>query len=113
MVPPTPITIPLVLKSISFLFGPEIGGDPDYYITLHIWEDSGDVDPSPLMYMNDFLVIGTDDTLHVIDFTGENIPVDGPIRVGIEFQHDGLPSVATDTDGMIPNRNLLYFMRRS
>jgi hypothetical protein len=31
--------------------------------------------------------------------------VNGPFRVGLEFQHSGLPSIARDTDGITPGRN--------
>ena len=31
----------------------------------------------------------------------------GPFRVGLEFTHAGLPSVARDDDGIVPDRNFI------
>ncbi len=44
---------------------------------------------------------GSNNVLQEIDLTLTPIIVSGPFRVGLEFNHDGTPSVATDLDGSI------------
>lgn len=98
---------PSVLGSVELLFG---GAAGQRTVTLHIWDDSALTNnPGPEIFSGDFIVTGANDAINVIDLSGEGIEVDGPIRVGIEFQHSGLPSIARDDDGTIDvTRNFIY-----
>ena len=88
-----------VVNRIQFLFG---GETTTQAITLHIWDDAaGTTAPGDELFSGDFAVTGSDTDLQEIDLVSSNVIVTGQFRVGIEFQHDGLPSVAEDTDGTI------------
>ncbi|MBC8424985.1 hypothetical protein H8E07_12745 [bacterium] len=93
-----------LLEDVHFLLG---GAGTQVFITLNIWRDTGPGSPGVLLYTNDYSVIGSDDTLHIIDLTGQSIDADGGIWVGLEFQHTGYPSVARDDDGITPNVNYI------
>src|SRR5262249_21341113 len=52
---------------------------------------------------------GSSTLLQEIDLVSSGVIVTGQFRVGIEFQHDGLPSVAKDVDGNIQaTRNFIF-----
>jgi hypothetical protein len=57
--------------------------------------------PGTQLYQGDDTLTGSDDAFSVIDLTASNVFVSGSFRVGIEFQHDGVPSIARDDDGTI------------
>jgi hypothetical protein len=104
LVPESPVQI----VGVQFLFG---GAEPagTYTITLHIWDDSLEtIQPGAEWYSAEYELTAANQSLQVIDLAGEDLPADSPFRVGIEFQHDGLPSVADDQDGITPDRNLLF-----
>lgn len=93
------VTCPCSLESVSLLHG---GSGDTVPILLHIWEDPlGNVDPGSLVYVDSFSLTGSNNALQLIDLSAANVIVTGPFRVGIEFTHAGLPSIASDTDGTI------------
>jgi hypothetical protein len=104
LVPSGPCPCPL--SSVRFLFG---GQSSIETVTLHVWDDSaGTAAPGAELFSDDFEIGGIDNALLEIDLSGRGVSVSGPFRVGIEFHHDGLPSVARDTDGSIaPGRNFI------
>jgi hypothetical protein len=94
------------LYGVEFLFG-GLGGDRT--VTLHIWDDAaGAAMPGLSLFAGDYLVTANNDSLQYIDLFAEEINVSGPIRVGIEFHHDGLPSIARDNDGIAADRNFIF-----
>lgn len=94
------------LNNIHFLFG---GEETLQTITLHIWQDTeGSNVPGAVIFSGEYALWGSNDAWHEIDLSGESLMVDGPIRVGLEFQHAGAPSVARDNDGIISGRNFIY-----
>jgi hypothetical protein len=96
-----------IVKRIQLLFG---GATTSQAITLRIWNDSaGTTIPGAEQFSGDFLLTGSNTALQEIDLVSSNVIVTGQFRVGIEFQHDGLPSVAADADGTIQaTRNFIF-----
>jgi hypothetical protein len=86
------------------------GGAPgsDIPITLHFWDDSGVVDPGSLLFSISQTLTANDLALNAIDLSTTPVPVNGPFRVGVEFDNPGAPSVARDHDGTVPGRNFIY-----
>lgn len=95
------------LQRIRFLFG---GAATQQTMTLRVWDDSaGGNAPGGELYTGDFQVTGSNSAMQDLDLTGENITVPQQFRIGIEFQHGGLPSIARDDDGTIAaDRNYIY-----
>ena len=103
LVPPGPC--PCRLDAVRFLFG---GAGTTHDVTLRIWDDSALTDaPGPELYSRALQLTGTDDFLQEVDLGAVGLMIDGPVRVGLEFTHAGLPSVARDTDGINPQRNFI------
>jgi hypothetical protein len=96
---------PCRLDQIRFLFG----GDPaTETVTLRVWDDSALADaPGAEIYSAAIQLTGSDSFLQELDLTVAGITVNGPFRIGFEFQHAGLPSVASDTDGIAADRNFI------
>jgi hypothetical protein len=96
---------PCPVESARLLFG----GAPDTeMITLHLWDDSaGTAEPGALLFSGTFPVDGDDGALQEIDLSAEGIVLSGPVRVGVELAHDGLPSVGRDDDGVTLERNFV------
>jgi hypothetical protein len=92
------LACPCRVETVSLLFG---GAGDTLPVLLHIWEDDGNDDPGPSLYVDSFQLTGANNALQVIDPSPADVIVNGPFRVGIEFTHSGLPSVASDTDGTI------------
>jgi len=87
------------LLGVQFLFG---GVPGTRTITLRVWDDSGMQDnPGTELFSRDYTVNAADDQLQFIELSADNVVVPGTFRVGIEFQHSGLPSIARDDDGTI------------
>lgn len=93
--------------SVQLLFG---GAATTQTVTVHVWDDSNGVtNPGAELYSGDFQMTGSNTALQEIDLSAENIQVPGTFRVGIEFQHSGLPSIARDDDGNIQaGRNFIF-----
>lgn len=87
------------LQNVRFLFG---GGSGTRTITLHVWDDSASTNnPGVELFSGDFDVTASNMAIQDIDLTSSNIVVPAQFRVGIEFQHSGLPCIARDNDGNI------------
>jgi hypothetical protein len=92
------LACPCRVENVSLLFG---GAGDTLPVVLRIWEDDGNNEPGPSLYVDSFQLTGANGVLQVIDPSPADVIVNGPFRVGIEFTHSGLPSVASDTDGTI------------
>ncbi len=103
LVPPGPC--PCSLDAVRFLFGGASGTED---VTLRIWNDSALTDvPGPELYHRALSLTGSDEFLQEVVIGGIGLTIDGPVRVGLEFTHAGLPSVARDDDGIVPDRNFV------
>lgn len=93
------------LDNIELLFGDV---QSVQFVTLKIWEDNGASSiPGTEIYSEDFGLMGGE-FLQQLDLSGAGLSVEGNFRVGLQFQHDGFPSVARDMDGITPDRNFIY-----
>lgn len=96
---------PCRLDKIQFLFG---GAAGTHDVTFRIWDDSALVDdPGPELYSTTLQLTGSDEFLQEVDLGAVGLMIDGPVRIGLEFTHAGLPSVARDDDGLQPGRNFI------
>ena len=103
LVPPGPC--PCSLDGVRFLFG---GAAGTHDVTLRIWDDSAGTDaPGPELYHRTLELTGSDEFLQEVAIGGIGLAIDGPVRVGLELTHAGLPSVARDDDGIVPGRNFV------
>jgi hypothetical protein len=93
------IACPCRVEKVSLLFG---GSTATQTVSIQFWDDPGgsDAPGTPLGVPFDVALTGANDVLHEVTLVGD-VFVNGPFRVGIEFQHDGLPSIARDADGTI------------
>ena len=104
----TPVgTGPWQLKRVQFLLG---GSTSTVTVTVRVYNDAaGTNNPGTELWFGDFLISGSDVAMQEVDLAANNVIVSGQFRVGIEFQHDGFPSVARDGDGTITaSRNFIY-----
>jgi hypothetical protein len=93
------LACPCSLENVSLLLG---GSADTVPIVLRVWDDpDGNVDPGSPLYVDSFSLTGSNNALQLIDLSAANVVVAGPFRVGIEFTHAGVPSIASDTDGTI------------
>src|SRR5262245_30872704 len=100
------IACPCQVEKISLLFG---GATSTQTVSIQFWDDPGTSnDPgAPIGLPFDVNLTGADDVLHEVAL-GDDVFVNGPFRVGVEFFHDGPPSIARDTDGTITSdRNFI------
>lgn len=98
-------TFPQQLGAVRFLFG---GATGTRTVTLRVWDDDlVSAAPGVELFSGDFEVTAADNALQELDLSGAGVLVDGPFRVGIEFQHSGLPSIARDSDGITAGRNFI------
>ena len=105
LTPPGPF--PMQLKQVLFLFG---GASTEHDVILRIYDDSaGTLIPGAELFSNTYVVTGSDNTFQSIDLIGDSVSITGPIRVGIEMTHAGLPSIARDNDGNI-NSSLNFLL---
>jgi len=95
------------VKRIQFLFG---GATTTQFITLRIWNDGGGTaNPGDELFSGEYVLTGSATALQEIDLGSSNVIVTGQFRVGIEFHHDSVPSVAQDADGTIQaTRNFIF-----
>ncbi|NNF61599.1 MAG: hypothetical protein HKN06_09770 [Gammaproteobacteria bacterium] len=93
------IACPCVLSSITLLFG---GAAVSREMGISVWDDAGGgSEPGSLLFTGDVTLTGSNVFLQQIDLTLTPIIINGPFRVGLQFGHNGLPSIATDLDGTI------------
>jgi hypothetical protein len=100
------VACPCQVEKVSLLFG---GAASTHMVSIQFWDDPGTFnDPgAPIGLPFDVSLTGADDVLQEVTL-GDDVIVNGPFRVGIEFVHDGLPSIARDSDGTIAsNRNFI------
>jgi hypothetical protein len=103
LVPPGPC--PCRLDAVRFLFG---GATSTHDVILRIWDDAALTDaPGAELYNTTLSLTGSNDFLQEVLIGGVGLMIDGPVRVGLEFTHAGLPSVARDDDGILPDRNFI------
>ena len=97
---------PSSVTAVRFLFGGDFLGTPET-MTVRIWDDSAETDdPGAQIFSASYQITSSETVLQEIDLSGENIVVNGVFRVGLEFNHTGVPTIARDDDGNItPNRN--------
>jgi hypothetical protein len=96
---------PCRLDRIQFLFG---GSGASHDVTFRIWDDSAlGVAPGPELYATTQAVTGSDEFMQEVDVSAVGLMIDGPIRIGMQFGHAGLPSVARDADGLTPGHNFV------
>lgn len=95
-----------VLQKVVFLFG---GDTTSQNVTLRVWDDTAGTDvPGPQLYSGGFQVTGNDSAFQSGDMSAMNVVLPVQFRVGVQFQHSGLPSIARDGDGTIAaDRNFL------
>jgi hypothetical protein len=93
------IACPCTVEEVTLLFG---GTTDTLPVVLRIWDDEpATLEPGAPLFVDSFALTASNDQLAIIDLSGANVVVTGPFRVGIEFAHAGLPSVASDTDGSV------------
>ena len=96
---------PCTLDQVRLLFG---GSTDTESVILRVWDDAALTDaPGAEIYSDSIQITGSDLSMQELDLTVAGITVNGPFRVGLEFQHAGLPSVARDADGITPDRNFI------
>jgi hypothetical protein len=90
---------------VRFLYG---GGVGSHDVTLRIWDDAALSDaPGTELYNTTIQLTGSDEIMQEIDIGVAGVAVNGPFRIGLEFTHAGLPSVARDDDGITTDRNFI------
>lgn len=100
---------PCRVQRVTLLFG---GVDAVQQVNVLIWDDpDGFANPGLLLFDGTALLTGlaTASAFAEVDLTSGNVIVTGPFRVGIEFVHSGLPSIARDADGTIDAANNFIF----
>jgi hypothetical protein len=97
------------LLSVQIVFGGGAEGVKKD-IFLHVWKDDAlGTGPGAEMYKAGYTVTAAQMALQELDVSAGNVVVSGPFRVGVEFQHDGLPSIARDDDGTIAaDKNFIF-----
>ena len=94
-----PAGCPCLLTGVTALFG---GSSQTRSMGLRVWDDpGGGTVPGNELFSGSVTLTGSDVAFQEIDLAQTPVLVSGPFRVGLEFNHDGLPSVATDLDGSI------------
>jgi len=100
------IPCPCLVTGVRLMFGGAPGSDVP--VTLHIWDDGGAVTPGAGLLSMPLMLTANDLALNAIDLSATPVPVNGPFRVGIEFDSPGAPSVARDHDGTVAGRNFIF-----
>lgn len=102
--PPGPCPCPV--NRVRFLFGGPGTNGVVRTVTVRIWDDPGpsgplDADPGGERFSRGYEITASDSAFQEVDLSGEGVFVNGPFRVGIEFDSAGLPSIARDDDGTL------------
>jgi MYXO-CTERM domain-containing protein len=99
-------TGPYQVVKVRLLFG---AGTTTQDVTLRIYTDTGETTPGTQVFTADYTLTASDSAFNEIDLTADSVLVPGNFRVAVEFQHDGMPSIARDTDGTIAaSRNFIF-----
>ena len=86
------------LIKVQILFG---GSTAQQTVRMRVWDDTnGGLGPGAELSINDFQLTGSSSALQELVLPSP-LPVPMQFRVGIEFLHDGLPSIARDVDNTI------------
>lgn len=90
-----PINETFSVKKVHLFWG---GKDENEDFMLRIYQDNGTVDPGPELFSKQISLPANDTELQTIDLSREGIRVmgGGTIRVSVEMQSDGAPSIAKD-----------------
>ncbi len=98
---------PYKIEKVRMLVCP---GSTSGFVVLRISEDnSGTVQPGPVLYEEFVQVTGSNDALNELDLSASNLIIpSGAVRVELEWFQDGPPGVANDLDGVIPHVNYIY-----
>jgi hypothetical protein len=93
-----PVSNTFQVTYVNFYFGGTGNTPVSKDVTLKIYKDNGSANPGALIFSGPYTMISSLTTLHNLDLRSENIKVSGggSIRVAIEFEHDGFPSIAQD-----------------
>lgn len=91
-------TGPFQVTAVRLLFG---GATTAQDVSLHIYADAAGATPGGELFQSDYTLTGSNEAFSEIDLSSNNVFVTGAFRASIEFQHDGLPSIARDDDGSI------------
>lgn len=101
-----PVDQPFRVTKIFFLFG---GSSGKGIVTLKVYQDVGTADDGGVLFTASFEVQGSDAAFQEVDLAqvGGVVAVPGGnVRVSIQVQHAGLPSLGFDTSAnAIPGRN--------
>jgi hypothetical protein len=96
---------PCTVERVRFLFG---GAAGTRTVKVHVWEDGAGSDvPGTELLAGIYQLTASNDAMQEIDLGVAGVSVSGPFRVGVEFTHDGTPSVARDGDGLTVGRNFI------
>ncbi len=101
---------PVTLSKVRILFGGNTDGITRT-VQIKVWEDEEDsLAPGDLIFDEELEMTSSQNSFNEVDLTANALRFNGPFRVGIQFQHDGFPSVARDDDGgnNFPSRNFIY-----
>lgn len=90
------ITCPCSVQYVDLLFG---GTTATQIVTLRIWLDDGSSNsPGAPLFDADYELVGSNTEMHRFFLSADGVIVPQSFRVGVEFHHAGLPSIARDTD---------------
>lgn len=95
------------LVKVQFLFG---GATTTQTMTLKVFDDSAETDQpgDTLLFTGDVDVVGSDTAMQEIPIPFL-VVLPRVFRVGIQFQHTGVPTIANDNDMTnTPGRNFLF-----
>jgi Cys-rich repeat protein len=94
------------LLRVQFIFG---GASGTKSVTLKVFDDSSSTtSPGAELFSGDYDVTASDSALQQIDLTTDNVVVPQQFRVALFWQHDNLPSIGRDTDGIKANKNFIF-----
>lgn len=93
------IACPCVVESVTVLFG---GNAETELMGIEVWNDPGGSPiPGDQVFSGEVNLVGSNIAFNEIDLSVAPVIVNGPFRVGLRFNHSGLPAIATDLDGSI------------
>ncbi len=93
------------LLKVQLLFG---GDTTTQTVTLVVYDDTADaLIPGEPLYRGDFELTGSTSVIHELPVTDMVVTLPQTFRVGIQFVHDGTPSIAADTDGQA-GKNFIF-----